>query len=288
MPVERVTIANWETYRKFEIQKEMKRDAIILGYREGRQAQGIVVMEKGNLDYTISLLWVELKFRRKQIGNRLLSEAILFARKQKANTLTISYDAQGKCAYMLDSMLIKAGFMIETEKIPYFDMTREEMCQSSVFKKYSTLSKKSSSIVSLGMLSTKQLYDMKKRCEERENYILSRMDLMSLDAKKSKVLLVNDEVSGMVFLKRGAVWGSYELVFASIEDTQPVRGMALMFEVSKMLFDEGTDIERLYFNCVNEKSFLMAKKLFPEQKPMWHSITHGVLEFDLLRYGRVK
>ena len=274
---------DWELVRNVVSMDYFRKKAVILGAFEEEKIIGVLIMEKGEIDYTISVLWVEQQHRQKHIATALVDMAIKYAMKNDVEELSITYEAKEKNAYILDYMFSKKKFRMELEDIPRYVITKEILQQSAFFMEMKEKTKKNSSIIPLAKLSVYQLKEMQDRFSQNGIHMVNRINLLEIDGKRSKVLLVDDVVKGMVLLKKKAKPDEMELVLFFVLQSHAALGIPLLLETSDILFDSSEIVKSVEFICINEKSEALTKKILGNVEPDYASMCHGILDLDRMK-----
>ena len=122
MEIRMVSQQNWEMLKNLVSQDLFHKKAAIFAAIENEKAVGVLVMEKNDIDFVVSVLWTHPNYRTRHIAASLLDNAVKYAAVKGAKELTVSYDADRKDAHILDYLFIRKKFQIEVEKIPCYFM----------------------------------------------------------------------------------------------------------------------------------------------------------------------
>ncbi|MDD6307592.1 MAG: GNAT family N-acetyltransferase [Clostridiales bacterium] len=283
MKIVMITQENQELFYGMIPKSLLRKNVSAIGCLEKENAAGAIVLEMGMDDYTISFFWVEPEYRGKDVGGRLLDAAIEYAVKTGAEELTISYDSNHNQAVVLEYLLAKRRFDLQREKIPNYIITREQLEASPLMTDIGKKYKGNNSVIPVRNLTTYQIIEMRKRYEDNRKFMVSRLDLLGVDAKKSMALVVDDVVRGIVLFKQGEEWGRLNLLLFFVEASCVAGGVSLLMEAAKNILKESEEVFSIEFACVNEKSFLLAERLLGNCNPVWIYMSHGILETEIYK-----
>ena len=278
MKIVPVTEKNYELFVEFFPKSFLRKGVCFIGCIEKKMAVGVVGIEEREDIVTIIMLEVIPQFREIGAGSTLLDVAIEYARKRKKNQITISYDALQEGSNRLDYMLAKRSFQLETEKIPSYCLTIEQLEKTPLITQYAQQYKGNSNIVPLKNLSVKQVNEMEERFEEKGVYMISRADLIKADSRRSMVFFVNKVVKGIVLFYPTENKSIIRLAALYVDRTQTTVAVELLIESAGNLIKNPNGIEKIEFTCIEESAFSLAKKLLGERETGWSYLSHGILE----------
>ena len=283
MEIKKVSQQHWEMLKDLISQDLFRKKATILAAIENEKAVGVLVMEKNDIDFVISVLWTHPNYRTQHIAASLLDSAIKYAISKGATELTVSYDADRKDAHILDYLFIQKKFQIEVEKIPCYVITKDSLVNSSLFMEMRGKMKKNANIIPFGKLSTYQIKQMQDWSKEKNITMVNHINWLEVDAQRSWMLLGDGEVKGMSLLKRSKNPSAMELILFFVFPAYAAAGISLLLQTSEVLFDEDETIKSVEFICVNEKSEMLAKKMLGTPANQWISLCHATLDLERIK-----
>ena len=283
MEIKKVSQQHWEMLKDLISQDLFRKKATILAAIENEKAVGVLVMEKNDIDFVISVLWTHPNYRTQHIAASLLDSAIKYAISKGATELTVSYDANRKDAHILDYLFMRKKFQIEVEKIPCYVITKDSLMNSSLFMEMRGKMKKNANIIPFGKLSAYQIKQMQDWSKEKNITMVNHINWLEVDAKRSWMLLGDGEVKGMSLLKRSKNPSAMELILFFVFPAYAAAGISLLMQTSEVLFDENETIKSVEFICVNEKSEMLAKKMLGTPANQWISLCHATLDLERIK-----
>lgn len=283
MEIKIVEQKDWEMVKNLVPGDLLRKKAVVFAATKRGKAEGILVMEKGDKDYSVSVLWVHPDRRRNHIASALLDKAVEYAKNTDAEEISASYDAQREDSYILDYMFVRKRFQVEVEKVPRYRITAELLKQSSLFMEMKKKTKKNPNIVPFGKLTAYQLNEMQENFMKNGIHMVSRINLSEIDGKRSLVLLSDNAVKGLLLLKRKEIPTEFEMVLFFVLPSQAAAAVSLLLQASDVLFDEPDMVQGVEFVCVNTKSYLLAQKILGVAKHDTVSLCHAALELDRCR-----
>lgn len=200
MKVVTIDMTNSDLFEKLLPSNYARQFADFFGCIEEDEAVGVMSVEYTKYIATITYIQVAPEHRKKGVGTALLDMAVKYAKKKKVEQLTISYEAEQDYSDILNYMLARKMFRVENVKLPCFDLSMSQLIKSPLMTIYAPKYKGNDNIVSLKDVSVEQLNEMQKRYEKSGDYMVSRADLLEIDSKLSKVLIVNQIIKGVVFI----------------------------------------------------------------------------------------
>lgn len=278
MKIVTIDKTNSDLFKKFLPSNYARQFADFLGCIDEKEAVGVMSVEYTKYIATITYMQVASEHRKKGVGTALLNAAIKYAKKKKAKQLTISYEAEEDYSDILNYMLARKMFRVENVKIPCFDLSMSQLIKSPLMTIYAPKYKGNDNIVSLRDVSVEQLNEMQKRFEKNGDYMVSRADLLEIDSKFSKVLIVNQVVKGVVFIRQTNQIGVVSLSALYIDKNQMVAGIEMLIEATRCILEASKEMDRVEFVCIDENAYSLAKKLLSEEETNIHYLNYGVLE----------
>lgn len=278
MEICRIRQQEWETVKDLIAVDFLRKGAVVFAAVDSGKVIGVLVMEEGEREYSVSVLWVHPEHRREHAATKLLDKAIGYACQKDAEELNVSYNPDLKEAYILDYMLCKKRFQVETEKLPRYYLTKESLLNSPLFMELKEKNKKNAGIVPFGRLTTYQLKEMQDRLLKNGIHMVNRINLLEVDGKRSRVLLIDDTVQGMVLFKRKPNPTELELLLFFVYPSHAAAGIPLLLQASDVLLEERGQIKGVEFVCVNARSATLAKKILGNTIQEYTSMCHATLD----------
>ena len=249
----------------------------------GARVDGIpcasLVLEIMNGLYRISWLYVHPDYRRQGIGKKLLSVVCETIHKNTDKSIEITYKTGDKFTAIIDHMLLAKGFELSRHRLLTYKVSREELLQLPFCRNNPQKMKEKRTIYSLGELSPVQLKEMIAQNEKNKNYLVSRADYLNVDSSRSKVLLLNREMKGLVLLQNTEKEGIMKMPLLYLDrryGDSKMWGM-LFREAVMTAVKPPTSLQILEFHCINEASEKLAGHLFPNCKPQKEWVAYAVM-----------
>lgn len=229
--------------------------------------------------FHISWIYVHPDYRRQGIGTQLLGVVCDFTHQKTDKNVTMTYKTGNEYTKVLDHMLQSKGFELTRHRVLSYSVTKEELLQLSFCRSSLSVKNGKSTICSIGELSVIQLKEMISQNEKSSNYLVSRADYLNIDSSRSKVLLQNKEVKGLVLLESTEREGVMQMsVLYIAPDCNDVKMLgALLQEAIFSAIQPPTSMQTLEFHCINEKSEKLAKYLFPDSNPRNEWVAYGIM-----------
>lgn len=278
MKVVTIDMTNSDLFEKLLPSNYARQFADFFGCIEEDGAVGVMSVEYTKYIATITYIQVAPEHRKKGVGTALLDMAVKYAKKKKVEQLTISYEAEQDYSDILNYMLARKMFRVENVKLPCFDLSMSQLIKSPLMTIYAPKYKGNDNIVSLKDVSVEQLNEMQKRYEKSGDYMVSRADLLEIDSKLSKVLIVNQIIKGVVFICQTNQIGVVNLTALYIDKSHMVAGIEMLIEAAKCILETSNEMDRVEFACIDENAYSLAKKLLSEEETNIHYLNYGVLE----------
>ena len=251
----------------------------IIGAQVDGEPCASLVFEVMDGVYRISWLYVHPDYRRQGIGTKLLDIVCDFIYHKTDKNLTITYKTGNEYTKILDHMLQAKGFELTRHSMLSYSVTKEELLQLPFCQSTLPANNGKSTICSIGELSIVQLKEMISKNEKNGNYLVSRADYLNIDSTRSKVLMQNKEVKGLVLLEstdREGVMQMPVLYMAHDYNDVKMQG-ALLREAVFTAIQPPTSMQILEFYCINEVSEKLAKHLFRNSNPKKEWVAYGVM-----------
>ena len=251
----------------------------IIGAQVDGEPCASLVFEVMDGVYRISWLYVHPDYRRQGIGTKLLDIVCDFIYHKTDKNLTITYKTGNEYTKILDHMLQAKGFELTRHSMLSYSVTKEELLQLPFCQSTLPANNGKSTICSIGDLSAVQLKEMISKNEKSGNYLVSRADYLNIDSTRSKVLMQNKEMKGLVLLEstdREGVMQMPVLYMAHDYNDVKMQG-ALLREAVFTAIQPPTSMQILEFYCINEASEKLAKHLFRNSNPKKEWVAYGVM-----------
>lgn len=251
----------------------------IIGAQVDGEPCASLVFEVMDGVYRISWLYVHTDYRRQGIGTKLLDIVCDFIYHKTDKNLTITYKTGNEYTKILDHMLQDKGFELTRHSMLSYSVTKEELLQLPFCQSTLPANNGKSTICSIGDLSAVQLKEMISKNEKSGNYLVSRADYLNIDSTRSKVLMQNKEMKGLVLLEstdREGVMQMPVLYMAHDYNDVKMQG-ALLREAVFTAIQPPTSMQILEFYCINEASEKLAKHLFRNSNPKKEWVAYGVM-----------
>lgn len=251
----------------------------IIGAQVDGEPCASLVFEVMDGGYRISWLYVHPDYRRQGIGTKLLDIVCDFIYHKTDKNLTITYKTGNEYTKILDHMLQAKGFELTRHSMLSYSVTKEELLQLPFCQSTLSANNGKSTICSIGDLSAVQLKEMISKNEKSGNYLVSRADYLNIDSTRSKVLMQNKEMKGLVLLEstdREGVMQMPVLYMAHDYNDVKMQG-ALLREAVFTAIQPPTSMQILEFYCINEASEKLAKHLFRNSNPKKEWVAYGVM-----------
>lgn len=251
----------------------------IIGAQVDGEPCASLVFEVMDGVYRISWLYVHPDYRRQGIGTKLLDIVCDFIYHKTDKNLTITYKTGNEYTKILDHMLQAKGFELTRHSMLSYSVTKEELLQLPFCQSTLPANNGKSTICSIGDLSAVQLKEMISKNEKSGNYLVSRADYLNIDSTRSKALMQNKEMKGLVLLEstdREGVMQMPVLYMAHDYNDVKMQG-ALLREAVFTAIQPPTSMQILEFYCINEASEKLAKHLFRNSNPKKEWVAYGVM-----------
>lgn len=229
--------------------------------------------------YRISWLYVQPNYRRQGIGTKLLDIVCGFIYRKTDKSLTISYKTESEYTKILDHMLLARGFELTRHSVLNYRVTRQEILQIPFWRSIPLGSKGKSTVCSIGELSLVRLKEMIAQNEKNRNYLVSRADYLSIDSTRSKVLMRDKEVKGLLLLESTEREGVMQMPVLYIsQEYNDIKMLGVLIQEALLAaFQPPTSMQILEFRCINEESEKLARHLFPNSNPQREWVAYGVM-----------
>lgn len=279
------TEENLELFRPYLPDSLLHAPLTLLGCLDEDVPCGFLALTRSAVDIEISWIWVAPEQRRRGVGTALLNAAIDHLMQNGAAQLLVSYHAEEPYSAVLDFMLARRHFILETENVPYFSIDREQLLASSLLHKLLKKPGMGSDIVPLRQLDSTQLRETMKSCMRKNTYFASEAELLQADSSRSMVMLADGVVKGLILFQHTKQEGVISLSLLYLEHSYILKAGFLLQESVKAILQPAANLKRLEFFCIEEEIRAMAVRIFGEACETQRRITRGVLWAELHQGG---
>jgi len=253
---------------------------------ENDSVYGVVALESMKGYMCISWIWVEPDMRRKGIGTALLASACQFVKEQNYLALTIVYDPEKPQSDVLQYMLAKLGFHLLMYPFSNYHITRETLLASPLMRGFDIEKPFKPHTRALSELSGKELHRLLLLCEEKDVHFVSRADFSNADPQKTRLIIENGELHGIVLITKTDFPGEYELPIMFVSHSHSPMGALLLREAATELLRDPCGFSSVRFTCVSESSSRLADALLSNAEKSIKHTCEGILESAMLRAER--
>lgn len=252
---------------------------------EGDSLYGAIALEDLDGYMNISWIWVEPEVRRKGIGTAMLTHACYFAKEQSSRAVTVAYDPENELSDVLQYMFAKLGFHLLMHKFESYCITKDDLLNSPIMKGFDIEKKHISHTRALEDISHKEFIGLMLFCEDKGLHFISRCDFSKADPKKTRLIVENDELRGIIIVNTTEIPGEYEVSVMFVDQAHSSLGVLLLRECVTEFLRDPRGFSSICFTCVVESSRRLAAGLFTNVEKSVKQMCEGVLETAMLRNG---
>ncbi len=255
----------------------LREATLVLGCETKENLAGVAVLMKRDDDWVVTWLYVEEEYRRRGYGNALLDGAVAAAKNTGAASLSMDLNGDSEGGRLAAAMLTKRFFRLHFERVARIRVTKEQFGKAVFFtdaKLAGDGKRLSSQVLSLRELKSAELAAFLEECEKRGNYLVSRADYRGADSRKSKALVYQGQIVGVLLLERTGE-KLYTIQLSYVEKKHQMEFVSLIRAAGRSLQESESEWENLEFVCMDSSILQLAKHLFPEREIRWDCMITG-------------
>lgn len=256
---------------------------IILGCKIDGAVCAYAALERSEEEICVNDFFVKEDCRGKGIGTALLNEICNHVMEKTKKKLRINYKQEAAGGLRLEGMLVRRGFRISAREVMNYIVDLNMLEESELGRIENKPSEIQESVFSLQAMSAQQLKELVYRSEAEGNTVVSKANFLSANRKRSKMLLIEGKIKGIILLEDTEEVGVAEITLLYIEPKYIKRGFFMMREAFCAVKEPGSGIEKIRFVCVNKSAKKLAKYLFPKAKGHGEWIAQATLNRELYR-----
>ena len=254
----------------------LREATLVLGSGIKEDLAGVAVLMKRDGDWVVTWLYVEPEYRKRGYGTALLQGAVTAAKNAGAVSLSMNLDGNSEDGRLTAAMLTRQFFRLHFEQTARVQVTREQLEKAVIFTdpRFAGDEKRiPSQICSLRDLKSTELLTFLEDCEKRGNYLVSRADYKRADGRKSKILVSQGQIVGVLLLERTQE-KLFTLQLSYVEKKHQMEFISLIRAAARSL-REAEEWEKLEFVCMDSSILQLADHIFPEKEIFWDCMITG-------------
>ncbi len=279
MEITEILETNYHAFENILPKYKKKRPACLWGCVVDDTAVGAVAVDIINDSCSIEWLWVAPGYRKKGIGGALLDTACKAAIKWSKQQVTLTYSADEVWSDVIEYMLWMRGFQVSEQSYPMYWLQGEALVNAPFLTKVDLIG--DAHVVSLSKLTRSQMQELLAECKASENYYVSHAEYERADETRSKALIQNGHIQGIILM---SAFGeedqlSLDLLYVRKSDLRSV--LALMQQTAVAALKHPSGLREFRFICTEEVAEKLCQRLLGNQKPVMMKYCHGMLQTNL-------
>ena len=263
MQIVPITNANMTEFLPL-IPKELLRQRVtLLGAMKDEVGCGLVAYEKLKNQGIILWLWVAPEWRRQGIAAVLLDAACenVFLRREQVH---LCYKASVDGCKVLDLMLMRRGFLLQSRDVATYEVTGEALQNSPLMRVTKVGKLKETRIVPLEQVDVRVIRAGLVVCEEHGDYQISRADFSGADGKLSLVLLSDTKMVGCALVRKCTEQGCFELSTLYLKELDMNAVLVFLRTCVQNLTESEACVECVRIMTASERTQKIAGRLLGE------------------------
>ncbi len=276
MQIVKLTGNNLNNARTYIPENVMHSSDTFFGFEDQEALVAVAAVLSKKDEWMINWFYVLPSYRHQGYGSAFLHDLLAKSEQSGVGIITSLMDAEIEDRIYMELLLARKQFLLSRESISTIRISMEQLKKAVFFTddRYSKRLHSKAKLKPLGQVSSIALKKFIKTQEDEKNYLASRADYSGADGKKSMVLLVDEDIVGLILLQKEDD-SLFQVSLCYVEKQYEAHVVALFKEAAEALLLDEDQVDTLEFACMDQSIVKLGDHLFPEYKLLKNDIVIG-------------